>query len=333
MQAVFFLGFLCKRRSKEKIKKKTSIRKNRNPSRARAPLRLKSKIRTKKNCFLILLFSGFSKLTTNSEFKQATNQGLPEMSATDPILPSDDDETRRKKLKPKCNIDDVANLLSSSSLSLLQTASIEKELESYDDQNYLIRSTDTNKRYVLKIHNGVESDDDSLLEFQNGIMAHLTKHGITTTNPIEQTKNKFVRNETLPVACGKYTLAIRVLEYVEGVPMAYSNLTANTMLESGKFLGRVVTTLNSYQHESAKREHAWDSRQTSKLRPYIKYIQTEARQKLITSVIERFENEVAVDSANFPWGVLQADFNDANIIMDTKGGIAGVIDFGDSVYR
>ena len=41
-------------------------------------------------------------------------------------------------------------------------------------------------------------------------------------------------------------------------------------------------------------------------------------------------------SEGFRWGVLQSDFNDANVILENEGGgggVAGVIDFGDSVYR
>ena len=115
--------------------------------------------------------------------------------------------------------------------------------------------------------------------------------------------------------------------------MAYSNLTPDTLMTAGGYLGKIVDRLDSYEHPSSIRHHAWDSRQTAGLRPYVKYIQTPERQALINSVIDRFEKEVSPESDNFRWGVLQSDFNDANIIMDDKGAVAGVIDFGDSVYR
>lgn len=81
-------------------------------------------------------------------------------------------------------------------------------------------------------------------------------------------------------------------------------------------------------------------RNTLDLRSFTIYIADEDRKALVTSVLDAFRDtfgdtsssEAAPAKVDFPMGILQGDFNDANIIMDA-GRVSGVIDFGDSVYR
>ena len=71
------------------------------------------------------------------------------------------------------------------------------------------------------------------------------------------------------------------------------------------------------------------------LSSFYEYLDEPWRLELVRGVVNDFEQTIVPASAGFRTGLLQADFNDANIIIRTgEDGTphpAGVIDFGDSV--
>lgn len=66
------------------------------------------------------------------------------------------DEDRRKLLKPKVSTDDALAILNEFYTSDSQKAEVVRELNSYDDANYLVKIDGI--KALLKIHNGVESE-------------------------------------------------------------------------------------------------------------------------------------------------------------------------------
>ncbi|GMH91554.1 hypothetical protein TL16_g12090 [Triparma laevis f. inornata] len=254
------------------------------------------------------------------------------------------DEVRRKWLKPKCTFEDVMAVLKSSfakSLDLANNAtiSITKKLDSYDDENFLLShttSTNITTKYLVKVHNGVESESASIIDYQNKIMLHLNgADGITTTTPLTCDSGDLCVTTPLPVQSPSHSpspLCVRLLTYIEGTPMAYKNVTADLLHDAGEYLANVDSSLDNFDHPAAKRFHAWDQRNTTSLREFVQYIQTQERQAMISDIIDVFEKTVLVDDEKLRKGVLQSDFNDANIILDGSDKLAGVIDFGDSVY-
>ena len=214
------------------------------------------------------------------------------------------------------------------------------QLESYDDQNFLLTctsSTNETTQYLLKIHNGVESLSPPIIDFQNSIMGHLNATpGVTTTQPFPCDSGDLSVTVPLPVLSkpdSPAPLTVRLLTYIQGTPMAYKTVTPSLLRTAGAYLANVDKSLDGYSHAASKRYHAWDARNTCDLRPFVKHINTAARQQLVSSVIDAFESTVMPDDKEFRMGVLQSDFNDANIICGDKEDIRGVIDFGDSVYR
>ena len=69
---------------------------------------------------------------------------------------------------------------------------------------------------------------------------------------------------------------------------------------------------------------------------FYQYLDEPWRKDLIAGVVGDFEGAVLPASSGFRMGLLQADFNDANIIIargeDGSAKPGGVIDFGDSVH-
>jgi len=293
---------------------------------------------------------------------------------------SSNDEKLRKSLKPDPTNEQVIQAITS---TYHQKATIIKELESYDDRNYLIELTSNDDsdssgskkiRYLCKVYNGVESQkyincsslDSSSQDVQDEVKAlspihlysliwnhlHLEQYSINTSLPLPIPSNttesqSHVSIHSLPVTSKEQEhspcpLALQLLEWVEGSTMASRpSIPIETLLDAGKYLAKVCTALDDLTSNNptakltADRYHAWDGKNTLDLQEYVKYITKLERRELVQSVLDDFRRDL-VDSPtkpDFRMGILQGDFNDANIILNDAGNVSGVIDFGDTTLR
>jgi hypothetical protein len=117
------------------------------------------------------------------------------------------DEEMRKVLKPNPTQDQVLEIIRNSYVDNKDDADsvkIVRQLDSYDDSNYLVEIAGT--RYLLKVHNGVESNDfletfkaageeyykaghmTSVIHLQTAMMQLLNREGILTSAPIPPTQ-------------------------------------------------------------------------------------------------------------------------------------------------
>jgi hypothetical protein len=71
-------------------------------------------------------------------------------------MASGKDEDRRKLLKPKVSAEEVLSVLNDFYVAGDEPAEVIRELDSYDDANYLVKID--GEKALLKIHNGVESE-------------------------------------------------------------------------------------------------------------------------------------------------------------------------------
>jgi len=281
------------------------------------------------------------------------NVRIDDISGDGSSLSSLSDEERRKLLKPNPSKEDVHKILVSSYADSEKSVNVCHKLESYDDCNYLVEVKGC--RYVCKIHNGVESDayilspDDCRIELMKQIFNHLKKpeYSVTTSYPIppnDSSNSSCVHR--LAVVSNEHSprdLVVTLLRYVPGVPMCrVTSMSIETIVDAGQYLGRICHALDDLSTTDAKVVsmakplfHAWDGQHTSQVLPkFIQYISCPQRQQMVTSVIQTFTQSMAKQT--FRKGILQGDYNDANILLqtsaDTETQISGVIDFGDSTY-
>ena len=268
-----------------------------------------------------------------------------------------DDEVRRKLLKPKPTSEQVTEAIQKT-YSCSQV-SIIKELESYDDSNFLVQVDGT--KYLAKVYNGVESasyihtnasdysgEKLSSIHLYLEIFKHLNQeqYGIITSSPFcPSTISSPVSIHDLPVTSQEHSpapLALLLLTWVEGSTMSSAKtLPIESLADAGRYLGNVCLALDDLNQEnksackSADRYHAWDGKNTLDLQNFVHCIQDEGRRNLVQSVLDTFRQDLVECELkpDFRKGILQADFNDANIIMNTEGKVSGVIDFGDTTLR
>ena len=251
------------------------------------------------------------------------------------------EEEMRKLLKPIPTNEQVVEALLKSHGP---TFKIVKELDSYDDKNYLVE-TDDGTQFLAKVHNGVESQDfakndkNSSIFFQNDMMEYLNQRGIQTSAPIHSEKiGSAISLVSLPVVSARHSpqhLVLRLLSWVPGRPMSsLSFLPLESLLDAGKFLGNLDSKLDLMDdYKAAHRHHAWDGKNTLDLWSYTHCIADEQRRAIVESVLDAFQHDIIDANVQFRTGILHSDFNDANILVDNDMKVSGVIDFGDSVCR
>ena len=238
-----------------------------------------------------------------------------------------EDEHRRKQEKPTTTPAEAATL--ARSLYNINAVTPLKSLDSYDDRNFYVPPTPTTAAYLLKVHNGVESDNTDILDAQNAIMIFLANEGFTCSVPIESLHGRLTESTSTP----KRWFAVRLLAWVEGRTLNSLAPNFERLRLSGRFLGQLRSKLDHFDHKGCHREHLWDIRQTSGLRRFLHALKNVPHiHAVATQVVDAFD-KIQPKLNALKWGTLQADFNDANIIFNEKGThVVGVIDFGDIVY-
>jgi Ser/Thr protein kinase RdoA (MazF antagonist) len=134
-----------------------------------------------------------------------------------------DDEERRKEQKPAITNEEAAALACRIWPQLLGSGVRKiKPLESYDDQNFYVERVSDGERFLLKVHNGVESAPDSVavLDAQNAVMLHLAAKGVICSKPIATPAGAHSAHVPLRTrGAGDVPLCVRLLEWVAGDTM------------------------------------------------------------------------------------------------------------------
>ncbi len=226
-----------------------------------------------------------------------------------------------------------------------------KSLDSYDDRNFYVRQVNgdgkTTGEFTFKIHNGVESDAQAIIEGQSLVGVTLAENGINSSCPQKGLYGEYITWAELPLKNGKIKRhAVRLLAWVRGICMVSADVNLMLLYKAGKYLGKVRQSMDGLDHPGFHREHFWDINSTAGILRFVHCIQDEDARKVVRGVVTEFNEEIAPlaiaskqaledggTCVQLRWGVLMADFNDANIIVnEDETDVSGVIDFGDSVY-
>ena len=242
-----------------------------------------------------------------------------------------EDEERRKLEKPTTTVEEAATL-AETLYGISAHADGIKLLDSYDDRNFFVPSLGEGGPFLLKVHNGVESSNAPVLEAQNAIMQHIKSKGFDCPIPILSKNGKYT--EHTEAGSPPRRFAVRMLTWVDGRTMNSLEPSRDRLLQAGEYLGRLQDALTAFDHPGCHREHLWDIRSTPGLRKFLACL--DDAPDVRTTVLEVVESYEALSTdimSKLKKSVLQADFNDANIIFSHDGtSVSGVIDFGDIVF-
>mmetsp|Transcript_31541 Transcript_31541/g.60804 ORF Transcript_31541/g.60804 Transcript_31541/m.60804 type:complete len:365 (-) Transcript_31541:227-1321(-) len=248
------------------------------------------------------------------------------------------DEARRKEQKPPSLTPEQVVSLALTKYGVACPSSTVRELDSYDDRNYyLCKASGTDQQpeeaFVLKIHNGVESDNLPFLHSQNLALQRLQAAGLpcpTSCGTVDGDLVSTLAEHTLPGLALKRTHAVRLLTYLPGVLMSECEHTPEVLKRVGKFIGRMDVVLQDVDDQALERQHVWDLVHTPSLRDFVEYIENDGRRRLVLDTIAEFELRVLPCASLLRRSVIHGDANDQNILMHTGNlAVAGILDFGD----
>lgn len=170
----------------------------------------------------------------------------------------------------------------------------------------------------MKCYNGVDSDNASIVEAQTAMMDLLARNGVQTSRTIKclQTGEDIAWCNLRVFDKSERRCAVRLCHWVEGKPLV-GNATAEVLVQAGQLLGKVhqIFDAQSFDHPGLHRYHQWDQQNTKDLLAFTSCVLDEQRREMVEGVIARFEREVLSVQGGLRTSALQADFNDANIIL------------------
>jgi Ser/Thr protein kinase RdoA (MazF antagonist) len=171
---------------------------------------------------------------------------------------------------------------------------------------------------LLKCYNGVDSDNPSIIEGQTAMMDLLSRNGVQTSRTIKctQTGEDIAWPELTMFDKSTKRCAARLCFWVDGKSLV-GRATPSILVDAGALLGKVhqIFDAQAFDHPGLHRYHQWDQTNTGDLTAFTSSVLNEQRRRLVEGVIDRFKREVLSVQDGLRRSALQADFNDANIIV------------------
>jgi Ser/Thr protein kinase RdoA (MazF antagonist) len=217
-------------------------------------------------------------------------------------------------------------------LELFGVKGVATQLPGEVDLNFLIKSKEDEK-YVLKIAHSERTLDN--LHLQNDILTHLEKKQFPVAIPkVILGKNgqsiiKYTKDRSTPIF-------IRLLTWIEGRLLAKVNPVTNGLLESlGAACGHLCTALKDFDHSGAHRFYKWDNSAANWVADQLEMVEAGEKRDLVKHFLTLFQQEVLPLFPQLRRSVNYNDANDYNVLVNNdlaNPAIAGLIDFGDTVY-
>jgi 4-aminobutyrate aminotransferase-like enzyme/Ser/Thr protein kinase RdoA (MazF antagonist) len=95
---------------------------------------------------------------------------------------------------------------------------------------------------------------------------------------------------------------------------------------------RLGLALRSFFHPAAGRELLWDLAHAAGLRAHVGAIEDDRRRELVQQVLARYDERVVPRWPQLRAQVVHGDLNLDNVLLDERGRISGIVDFGDVAH-
>jgi len=212
---------------------------------------------------------------------------------------------------PNYSIEDITQLVEMQYGLIIQA----EVLYSERDQNFLC--SDSEKKFILKISN--TDEDKNVLEMQNECMLHIHRvdPSLLTPLPIDEIKEYK----------GSY---VRLVEYLEGQFLMDIDHHEELLTELGSFLGRLRTAMDGFDHAAGHRPFEWDIRFIDFIKDHKHTL--DDNESLVDYFIHLYEKHVLPYENDLRKSMNHNDANTHNVMVNGRGEISGIIDFGDMIH-
>jgi 4-aminobutyrate aminotransferase-like enzyme/Ser/Thr protein kinase RdoA (MazF antagonist) len=186
------------------------------------------------------------------------------------------------------------------------------DLGSERDQTFLI--DDGAGGGVLKISN--LGEDPDVLDLEARAIEHISR--VDPDLPV-------ARLRASDTYGGHFVRLFERLHGHEGGP----ELDDRALFAYGTTHARLNLALCGFFHPAADRNLLWHLQSTAELRPLASAIQDGSRRRLVNNVLDRYEHRVAPRWPMLRAQIVHGDLNLDNVLVDERGRIAAIVDFGD----
>jgi 4-aminobutyrate aminotransferase-like enzyme/Ser/Thr protein kinase RdoA (MazF antagonist) len=200
-------------------------------------------------------------------------------------------------------------------------------LASERDLNF--RVDEGERTFLLKLQN--PADDAAVVEMQTRALQHVERQdpGLPVMRVVPTARGALwaeVRGSD-----GRVSLA-RAFTFLDGHNPKTEELDERALFDWGATVARLARALRGFFHPAAGYEIQWDVRRTPKLRALLSYVRDARRRSLVELVLDRFDANVAPVIDGLRAQVLHDDMSLDNVLVDDRGRITGITDFGDMTH-
>ena len=197
-------------------------------------------------------------------------------------------------------------------------------LDSERDQNFHLKGYDGNE-HVLKISNPQEKIE--LIQLQTAAMNHITTFDSSLNVPVT------VKSIDGQIINYFENYIIRVQSFLMGSFIKdVENPSPQLLNEFGEFLGKLDIAFKKFDYPKLNQDWVWDIRNITFLKKHLGYIKNQTDQEIISHFIAIYESNIYPIEKHLRRQYIHNDCNDHNILLDEKGHISGIIDFGDMAH-
>jgi Ser/Thr protein kinase RdoA (MazF antagonist) len=198
------------------------------------------------------------------------------------------------------------------------------------DQNCRLEATD-GSRYVLKISNPSEAVE--VVDFQIAALDHIARASPSQPVPrVVRTLDGRTRG-TVDLGGGVQAI-VRMLTYLDGIPIRETVRTAAQRRAMGTGLAHLNRALHGFRHAGAKHDLLWNVSAAHRLAAKLDGIVNAQRRALAKSFMARFTAHVLPRLGSLRSQVIHNDYHFYNVLAapDDPARIVGIIDFGDMLH-
>jgi 4-aminobutyrate aminotransferase-like enzyme len=227
---------------------------------------------------------------------------------------------------PRFSADEAATIAA----ELFGVSGTAVDLGSERDQTFLIDDGDDGA--VLKISNLGESADT--LDFE----AEAILHFLRVDPELPVARPRLADRDGRGPAAYRLTVEgpdgmhfVRLFDRLHG-RAGGPELDHGAVYDYGAMHARLNLALRGFFHPAAGRQLLWDLKHAVELRPLLSAIADARRRRLVENVLDRYEERVLPRWPALRAQVVHGDFNLDNMLLDERGRIVGIVDFGDTAY-
>ncbi len=201
-------------------------------------------------------------------------------------------------------------------------------LGSERDQNFRVDAGD-GRSFVLKISNAAEDSDVVDMETSAALHVIAAAPSLPVSAPIAATDGSFVA--AIEDERGREHL-VRMFDFLPGEVAESTSFDADALRRFGSACAELGRAMRGLFHPAAGRTLLWDTKRAAELRPLVPLVREPGRRELVARVLDRFEGRVLPILPTLRSQVIHGDLTLDNALVDPRGRITGIVDFGDMVH-